>query len=108
MGGLGEIARGAPPDRDLGAENHSGADNRVSSARRIEAKKYWLKGKRSSAVVPALVIDNESVGRSPREGWQGEGRGEDSEIELQTMPTMETTDESISQGSPHYEIDDII
>ena len=103
MGGLAKIARGAqtktrknPPD---GGENRSGAENAVASPRKTEAKKYRLKAKRSAAVAPALVIENESAG-GLREGWSEDNIG-DSEVEL-------TTDDSISEGSPQHGIDDII
>ena len=103
VGGLAKIARGAqaktrknPPD---GGENRSGAENAVASPRKTEAKKYRLKVKRSAAVAPALVIENESAG-GLREGWS-EDHTCDSEAEL-------TTDDSISEGSPQHGIDDII
>ena len=100
MGGLAKIAqtktRKNPPD---GGKNHSRAENAVASPRKTEVKKYRLKVKRSAAVAPALVIENESAGRL-RERWS-EDHKYDSEVEL-------TTDDSISQGSPQHGIDDII
>jgi ankyrin repeat protein len=77
-----------------------GGENAVASPRKTEVKKYRLKVKRSAAVAPALVIENESAG-GLRERWS-EDHKYDSEVEL-------TTDDSISQGSPqHGGIDDII
>ena len=65
---------------------------------------FQLRTKRSSAVAPALVIENESA-CGTREGWADSSRAvEDSEIEL---PLPETTDSSKLRGPPHG-IDDII
>lgn len=110
--GLGKMAQGTPP-KTTPEEGGSGAENRetetfVPLRRRREAKSVLLKGKHSVAVAPALVIENESVS-GLREGWSESSQPTgDSEVELQTLPDMETTNQPTSQGSPPHGIDDII